>query len=118
MVTVNCFLNLTISDLIHCLIGMYINFNLCVYVFRERSESHNAKLQRKLEKMNNEAEYTLQESKSTLEALEQTREINQKVYFVYTSSLSIIHLSIMICYKYHDKLGNALYNNNICSYMP
>ena len=49
--------------------------NLC----RDRSESHNAKLQRKLEKMNNETEYTLQESKSTYEVLEQTREINQKV---------------------------------------
>jgi len=47
---------------------------------REKSESRNTKLQRKLEKMNSETEYTLQESKSTLEALEEAREINQKVW--------------------------------------
>ena len=47
---------------------------------REKSESYNSKLQRKLEKMNSETEYTLQESKSTLEALEEAREINQKVW--------------------------------------
>lgn len=92
---------------------MYINFNLC----RERSESHNAKLQRKLEKMNNEAEYTLQESKSTLEALEQTREINQKVYcvykfFVYDTSFYYLWL-VCFYYKPHDK-ACPLYNNNIC----
>ena len=46
---------------------------------REKSESRNTKLQRKLEKLNSETEYTLQESKSTLEALEEAREINQKV---------------------------------------
>lgn len=104
---------------------MYINFNLC----RERSESHNAKLQRKLEKMNNEAEYTLQESKSTLEALEQTREINQKVYyvykfFVYDTSFyydlyvfiisHMIKLALFIIITYARKDYNAVFIYKLC----
>ena len=73
-----------------------------MYVCRERSESHNAKLQRKLEKMNNEAEYTLQESKSTLEALEQTREINQKVYIICVYKLFVYDQYISFYYNQHD----------------
>ena len=80
-----------------------------LYVYRERSESHNAKLQRKLEKMSNETEYTLQESKSTVEALEQTREINQKVYFVY--KLGTVCLAFVFFYKHHDTVQRETFTN-------
>lgn len=82
---------------------------LFVCVYRERSESHNAKLQRKLEKMNSETEYTLQESKSTLEALDQAREINQKVGYtllVYICVAFIVCPSVCLfgtCYKHQTK---------------
>ena len=72
----DCYLNALYTTILRFQL-LYIVLTMCEN--RERSESHNAKLQRKLEKMNSETEYTLQESKSTLDALEQAREINQKV---------------------------------------